>query len=99
MSTDLIFSILPREGKVPIAKEELRVKKVEKDPKLRPLNDEEKGIHADDRDAREKYQKHHSGSENNDKQDEQDDAEATTQVEQSGVVEDENGQKHLDIYI
>lgn len=57
MSNDLLFSVLPREGKSPIEKDELRVKQVDKEANLRALNDEEKELHAEERDAREKYQK------------------------------------------
>lgn len=95
MSNDLLFSVLPREGKTPIESEELRVKQVEKEARLRRLNDEEKELNAEEREAREKYQKK-SDEEPDDKKDEND---AKSDVDPEAPVVDKHGRKHLDIYI
>mmetsp|Transcript_5294 Transcript_5294/g.6872 ORF Transcript_5294/g.6872 Transcript_5294/m.6872 type:complete len:96 (+) Transcript_5294:49-336(+) len=95
MSTDLLFSILPREGKTPIEKDELRVKQVEKEAKLRTLNDEEKELHAEDREAREKYNKKKSAKEKFKKAKKK----TNEKVDPELPAVDEQGQKHLDIYI
>jgi len=42
MTTDLLFSILPREGKVPIAHDSQKVAKIDKQEPLRDLSDEER---------------------------------------------------------
>lgn len=96
MSNDLLFSVLPREGKSPIEKDELRVKRVEKEAKLRALNDEEKELNAEERDTREKYQKKPQ-QQAQDKQEENDDAAKEDDPELPSV--DKHGRKHLDIYI
>lgn len=95
MSNDLIFSVLPREGKVPIEREELRVHQIEKEAKLRRLNDEEKELNAEEREAREKYQK------KSDDENEKERKEKTQQpeVDPEAPVIDKHGRKHLDIYI
>lgn len=93
MVNDLIFSILPREGKVPIEKDQLKVKQVEKDAELRALNDEEKQLNAEEREAREKFQQKQPSEESKDQ------AEPAEQQEQDGIEVDEHGRKHLDIYI
>lgn len=94
MTNDLIFSVLPREGKVPVEKDQLKVKKVEKDAQLRALNDEEKQLNAEEREAREKYQEKPP----QEKSDKGHDDSALEQ-EQDGIEIDEHGRKHLDIYI
>lgn len=57
MSSDLIFPILPRDGKVPMAKDEQRVQEVEKRARMGRLSDEEKELHSEEREAREQYLK------------------------------------------
>ena len=44
MTTDLLFSILPREGKVPIAHDSQIVAKIDRQEQLRALSDEEKEL-------------------------------------------------------
>jgi hypothetical protein len=56
MTTDLLFSILPREGKVPIAHDSQKVAKIDKQEPLRDLSDEEKELKGEEREAREKNQ-------------------------------------------
>ncbi|GAA0860125.1 hypothetical protein [Aliiglaciecola litoralis] len=96
MSNDLLFSVLPREGKSPIEKDELRVKQVEKEAKLRALSDEEKELNAEEREAREKYQKK---SQQPEKAKKEEKAKAEDDVDPELPTVDKNGRKHLDIYI
>jgi hypothetical protein len=56
MSTDLLFSILPREGKVPIAHDSQKVAKIDRQEVLRALSDKEKELKGEEKDAREKQQ-------------------------------------------
>lgn len=95
MSNDLLFSVLPREGKSPIEKDELRVKQVEKEANLRALNDEEKELNAEEREAREKYQKKNTAGLKDDTSENEDE----NKVDPELPTIDEQGQKHLDIYI
>ncbi|GAB5378695.1 MAG: hypothetical protein Alis3KO_03710 [Aliiglaciecola sp.] len=95
MSNDLLFSVLPREGKTAIEKEELRVKQVDKEAKLRRLNDEEKELNAEEREAREKYLK--NPEDNADKEEKPKDVKP--EVDPELPTTDKHGRKHLDIYI
>ena len=97
MSTDLIFSILPRQGKEPIAQDEHKVEQVSKEAKLRALNDEEKELHAEERETREKYQaKKDSGKKKSKKKK----AKSTIKETENPMPEvDEHGNKHVDFYI
>ncbi|GAC14118.1 hypothetical protein [Aliiglaciecola lipolytica] len=105
MTSDLIFSVLPREGKVAIEKEELKVKKIEKEAKLRALNEEESDLSAEERDAREKYHKKSSSDNAEKEKKEKADNKAKQQSKEKEPVDpelpsvDEQGRKHLDIYI
>ena len=56
MTTDLLFSILPREGKVPIAHDSQKVAKIDRQEALRTLSDEEKELKGEEKDARKKNQ-------------------------------------------
>lgn len=108
MSNDLLFSVLPRQGKEPIAHDDHTVKQVEKEAKLRKLNDEEKQLNAEEREAREKFQKRKKRQEQQSQQQKQHSAkqtksqgkkQATLADEDSVITQDEFGNKHLDIYI
>ncbi|GAB2683793.1 hypothetical protein Q4574_08210 [Aliiglaciecola sp. 3_MG-2023] len=107
MSSDLIFSVLPREGKVAIEKDELKVKQVEKEAKLRELNDEEKALNTEERDAREKYHNKSSEEEKDKDAEKETDKKQTAEKQQNDKEPvdpelpsvDEQGRKHLDIYI
>ncbi|WP_299079385.1 hypothetical protein [uncultured Paraglaciecola sp.] len=96
MTSDLLFSVLPREGKVPIAHDSQKVAQVEKQEKLRSLSDEEKELKGEERDARKKQQQQ--------KENEQD-SEQEANSEQVNLDNDElekqqpKGPKHLDIYV
>lgn len=88
MSSDLLFYILPREGKVPIKPEEQKVQEVSKDAVLRPLNDEEQELHAEERDAREKEQRKQKKKQKS----------SPAEPEHKGIYKDDNGQTHVDDY-
>lgn len=98
MSSDLLFSVLPREGKVPIAHDELKVQKVEKEAALRELSDEEQELHLEEREARQQQQSQNKkkksalATDNSEKSAEQD-------TELKKTDEDDKGFKHLDIYV
>lgn len=92
MNNDLIFPILPREGKAPMSRDEQKVQRVSREPTLRPLNDEEKELNAEERDAREKYQK-------KSKNDEQPSGNADAELRQNTQDEDDDiHDKHLDTF-
>ena len=103
MVNDLIFSILPREGKVAIEKDQLKVKQVEKEAKIRALNDEEKQLNAEEREARKKSQKKQQQSKDSkepkDQKAQKNQADPADKQDQDGIEVDEHGRKHLDIYI
>jgi hypothetical protein len=110
MSNDLIFSILPREGKVPILHEQQKVEQVSKEAKLRALNDEEKELNSEEREAREKYLKKEANKKcrKSDKQQAggqgssgQNSTPKRRKTDKQEVELDENqkGPKHLDIYV
>ncbi|MBC3764684.1 hypothetical protein [Neptunicella marina] len=86
MVSDLIFSVLPREGKASIEKEQFKVQQVDKEAKIRELSDEEKGLNAEERDAREKHEGQPGAKAR---------AKTTTSEEDDG--KDADG--HLDIYV
>lgn len=97
MSNDLLFSVLPREGKVPIAHDDQTVKRVSKEAKLRKLNDEEKTFGADEREAREKHPK---GKPSDKPSSEKTDDNVKTENADSKEPQlDADGQKHVDFYI
>ncbi|QHJ13761.1 hypothetical protein FX988_04041 [Paraglaciecola mesophila] len=54
MLNDLLFSILPREGKSPIAHDELKVKKIDKKEALKNIDEDSAPYRADKDDPREK---------------------------------------------
>ena len=48
MSNDLLFSVLPREGKVPVVVDE-KVKRVSKEARAKHLSEDEKETHDEER--------------------------------------------------
>jgi hypothetical protein len=95
MTSDLLFSILPREGKVPIAHDSQKVAKIDRQEELRALNDEEKELKGEEREARKKQQR------NKNEQDTEQQPN-TEQVEENSIEVDQKkpkGPKHLDIYV
>jgi|TARA_B110000503_G_C7064553_1_gene378165 hypothetical protein len=92
MTTDLLFSILPREGKVPIAHDSQKVAKIDKQEPLRDLSDEEKELKGEEREAREKNQQRNK----NEKSSEHEcPNEKVVKIKQKKP----KGPKHLDIYV
>ena len=94
MSSDLLFPILPREGKVPMSHDEQKVQKVSKEASLRSLNDEEKALNAEERDAREKYQSDHQKDKKSSAQ-----SNVSTDDADQDNREDKDSPPHLDIYV
>ena len=96
MTSDLLFSILPREGKVPIAHDSQKVEQIDKQEKLKALSDEKKELKGEEREARKKQQQ----QKNNEHSPEQEST--PEQVEQKDIDTDQKkpkGPKHLDIYV
>ncbi|MFT5637007.1 MAG: hypothetical protein ACI89T_002480 [Cognaticolwellia sp.] len=96
MTTDLLFSILPREGKVPIAHDSQKVEKIDRQAKLRTLSDEEKELKNEEKEARKKRQNKNDSMEN------QEPEPNPEQVNKDDVETEQNnpkGPKHLDIYV
>jgi hypothetical protein len=96
MTSDLLFSVLPREGKVPIAHDSQKVAKIDRQEALRALSDEEKELKGEEREARKQQQQRNK----NQKKPEQNPD--TEQVEKNSVDNKQNkpkGPKHLDIYV
>jgi len=96
MTSDLLFSILPREGKVPIAHDSQKVEQIDKQEKLKALSDEKKELKGEEREARKKQQQQ------NKKERDEDKKSNLEQVEnESDNTEQKKpkGPKHLDIYV
>ncbi|GAC17782.1 hypothetical protein [Paraglaciecola arctica] len=97
MTSDLLFSILPREGKVPIAHDSQKVAKIDRQEKLRALSDEEKELKNEEKDARKKQQQNKKEQSSEPESDTD-----TTQVNKVAEDSDQKkpkGPKHLDIYV
>jgi hypothetical protein len=93
MTTDLLFSILPREGKVPIAHDSQKVVKIDRQEELHALSDEEKELKGEEKEARKKQQKQNEKDKNPEPE--------PDQVKQGDDSEQKKpkGPKHLDIYV
>ncbi|MBU3023350.1 hypothetical protein [Aestuariibacter sp. A3R04] len=103
MTNDLLFPILPRDGKVPVNADE-RVKKVSKGTNTKGLGEEERFEHDDERrvarqQEREAHEQH--AGEKQDKQEKGNPAEPGSEktADKSGLEPKGKGGKHLDIYI
>ena len=96
MTTDLLFSILPREGKVPIAHDSQKVAKIDRQEALRTLSDQEQELKGEERDARKKNQQHNK----NEHSPEQEPTSEQVDNEDSDTDQKKTkGPKHLDIYV
>jgi hypothetical protein len=62
MLNDLLFSILPREGKSPIARDELKVKKIDKKGAIKQIDEEDEAYRPDKDDPREKKRQRRSAA-------------------------------------
>lgn len=96
MTTDLLFSILPREGKVPIAHDSQKVELIDKQERLKALSDEEKELKGEEREARKKQQK--QNEKDKDKKTEPE-ADQIKQQRDDPEQKKPKGPKHLDIYV
>ncbi|MGK0305872.1 MAG: hypothetical protein ACI8UG_001623 [Gammaproteobacteria bacterium] len=94
MTTDLLFSILPREGKVPIAHDSQKVVKIDRQEELHSLSDEEKELKGEEREARKKQQQQNK----KDKSPEPEPDQVKQQGDDPGQKKPK-GPKHLDIYV
>jgi hypothetical protein len=96
MTSDLLFSILPREGKVPIAHDSQKVAKIDRQEKLRALSDEEKELKNEEKEARKKQQQQNENEQSSEQEPKPDKAdEESVDTEQKKP----KGPKHLDIYV
>jgi len=96
MTNDLLFSILPREGKVPIAHDSQKVVKIDNLEELHGLSDEEKELKNEEKDARKKQQQQNQQqqtSASGPKPDKTDEENVDTEQKKP------KGPKHLDIYV
>lgn len=101
MYNDLLFPILPREGKVPI-KSDNKITSIIKEGKAKGLSEEEREAHAEERRVDEKHQYHQNGEDKpsdersqHRKQDEKPQQHATVpDVEAEVEVYDEHGELH-----
>lgn len=113
MTTDLLFSILPREGKVPIEHDEQKVQKVNKETALRQINEDDEGNKSFNR-RKSGSGKRRSGNRSGQKDRRSSDLKRAKRVapktkaplsEKDTVVEPEEeqkkpkGPKHLDLYV
>lgn len=113
MTTDLLFSILPREGKVPIEHDEQKVQKVSKETALRQINEDDAvDVPFNRRKARSGKRRSGNRSGQKDrrssdlKRAKRDEQKAKTQLsEKDTVIEPAEetkklkGPKHLDLYV
>tara|TARA_R110002167_G_scaffold178598_14_gene378396 strand:- start:1375 stop:1677 length:303 start_codon:yes stop_codon:yes gene_type:complete len=100
MSSDLLFSILPREGKEPIKHDELKVQKVLKESALRELSDKEQELHLEEREARQQQQsKFKKKPKEQETKKVEETSEPSTDNENDQNDKDNKGFKHLDIYV
>ncbi|MEG3767265.1 hypothetical protein [Alteromonas sp. 14N.309.X.WAT.G.H12] len=111
MVNDLIFPILPREGKVPVTVDD-RVKKINKSSETKALSEEERQEHDEERRVTEKVQEERHDREAKQQPQRQkkspaskgeDAQEDSTPAEKDDKPDsqdkDSGGFKHLDIYI
>jgi len=95
MSNDLLFSILPREGKVALTKDEFKVQQVSKEANLRELSDEEKQLKAEEKESRQKQQK-----KNKQKKEAEAENKPQADAEQNNQPgNDPDNRPHLDIFV
>ncbi|MFT5838793.1 MAG: hypothetical protein ACI9UT_001289 [Flavobacteriales bacterium] len=96
MSSDLLFSILPREGKVAISHDSQKVAKIDKLECLRVLNDDEKVLKGEEKEARKKQQQRN-------KKEQSPEQEVDPDKVDEGAIDTKQkkrkGPKHLDFYV
>ena len=91
MNNDLLFPILPREGRSNPVADEHKVEQVSKEARIREVKDDEKNLTAEQRQQREKQQQ----------QKQQQQKQQTTPKQPETSKEDEIDARpgHLDIYV
>ncbi|MCV2885084.1 hypothetical protein OE749_10315 [Aestuariibacter sp. AA17] len=97
MSNDLLFPIIPREGKSPIVNEEMKVKRIQKKERAHEIEeDEEHPLSTKERDARENQKKQH-----NKQQSAPEEPHDLTDDEGEDEVneQEKKGPPHLDIFV
>jgi hypothetical protein len=101
MTSDLLFSVLPREGKVPIKHDTQKVEKIDKQNKLKPLSDEEQELHVEEREARQQQQDQHhpASSKKAPSKQEGQSPDSDNQAMDDSATKKPKGPKHLDIYV
>jgi hypothetical protein len=99
MSSDLLFSILPREGKVPMAQNEQKVQKVSKESNLGALSDEEEELHHEELEVRDKYHPKKQAKNPKEQNKQKHNQASSRDADQAPDEEDKKGPKHLDIYV
>ncbi|MCY7295487.1 hypothetical protein [Alteromonas sp. a30] len=90
MTSDLLFSVLPRLGKEPIEQDKHIVEQVSKEASLRELNDEEKELNSEEREAREKYKESIKAKKKKSEEEEKEEG------HQDHNYTDSKGQRHID---
>lgn len=93
MTSDLLFSVLPREGKVPIAHDSQKVEQIDRQEKLKALSDEKKELKGEERESRKKQQQ------NKKEQSLEQESDQIKQNDSSAEQKKPKGPKHLDIYV
>jgi hypothetical protein len=99
MSSDLLFSILPREGKVAITHDSQKVAKIDRLEALRVLNDQEKELKGEEREAKKKQQQRNKKQQSQEKKADPDKTDKTDKGAIDAKQKKPKGPKHLDFYI
>ena len=103
MNNDLLFPILPRDGKVPVNTDD-RVKKVSKGTDTKGLGEEERFEHDEERrvarqQEREAHQQHPGQQQSKSQNDASTESGTEEKADKDGSAPNNKGVKHLDIYI
>jgi hypothetical protein len=105
MTSDLLFSVLPREGKVPISHEIQKVQNIEKQEKWRVVSDVEQELKGEARDARKRQQESKKHNSENKREDKEKEAKRKTKSNDTEAGSScskgkpKKGPKHLDLYV
>ncbi|MFS1703925.1 hypothetical protein [Alteromonas sp. AMM-1] len=96
MSNDLLFSVIPREGKTPVVADE-RVKRVSKEARTKQLSDEEKETHDEERLVSEQQQyrvqrKQEGGGEPSDQSQKQAEQQMSDEAADDDITYDSHGE-------
>ncbi|MFT2091491.1 hypothetical protein [Paraglaciecola sp. 2405UD69-4] len=94
MVNDLLFSVLPREGKEPIAHDTQKIEKIDKIARARALKEEDEKLKGQQQDPNGKKQ--NQAKQDSDEQTAQKD---DTEQSQDTAPKKPKGPKHLDVYV